>query len=132
MDQVHYPPETWEWSGKAGHLCVSEFCRYHLATKIGPWWVSTVGEWIPVSEIKSKGEQACKAEDIGFRRLFETMVFVAKECDCGQFNCDGYTMSSGTEVDMAPANTAREARKNHLDMCAKYSRIEEPTPEATE
>lgn len=37
--------EEWEWFGTAAHLIVGQDCRFHMATIIGPWLISTVGEW---------------------------------------------------------------------------------------
>jgi hypothetical protein len=39
--------EGWEWFGNAAHLIVSRDCRFHLATLVGPWLISTVGEYFP-------------------------------------------------------------------------------------
>jgi hypothetical protein len=54
--------------GTAGHLLVADRCRFHLHTHVGPWCVSTVGEWY----VKPTDSQP---EEIGYKRLYETMVF---------------------------------------------------------
>ncbi len=40
------PESKWEWFGNAGHFMCSQWCRFHLCTKVGPWLVSTVGEYV--------------------------------------------------------------------------------------
>lgn len=36
----------WKWYGQAAHLIVGQWCRFHMATEIGPWLVSTVGAYV--------------------------------------------------------------------------------------
>jgi hypothetical protein len=113
-DPVLYPKESWEWYGSPGHLCVGEWCHFHLCTKVGPWWISTIGGYVPPSY----------RPILGIEKQYEkmTMVFRAGTCDCDGVLCDGARMGSSTELEMLPANTAREARENHMAMCDAWSR----------
>ena len=40
-------PTDWEWFGLSGHFIYAYRCRFHLCTKVGPWLVSTVGQYVP-------------------------------------------------------------------------------------
>jgi hypothetical protein len=118
------PTSDWFWMGTPGHFCAADSCVYHMATKVGPWLVSTVGWYLPRHETNVR-----VPERIGADRLFETMVFDAEECSCGNEMCEGFRPGNLTEIDMLPANDARTARANHMKLCEKYSQIE---PEAGE
>lgn len=107
------PENKWKWFGSAGHLCVSEYCRFHLATQIGQYLVSTVGDYYP------HGKQSEKPETVGCGRTFETMVFKIDgpcECGCGmpkiipeELVCDGY-------------NDRASANKGHDFICHKVAK----------
>lgn len=128
MPKKLYPASTWKWYGNAGHLIVGNHCRFHLTTEIGPWLVSTVGEWIPLHEApNARKEQEYLDKhplgmEIGCDRLFETMVFRTqgrcrdKACGCGLPN-----IVPG-EVAFAPANDRKTATKNHMLLCEEYAR----------
>jgi hypothetical protein len=90
-----------------------------------------VGEYVHPRH--SKGNEADEfswlknnwpGEDIGCDRKYETMVFlagercVATDCGCGLPSIDG------SERDMLPANTAKEAAENHMVLCKKYAEIQ--------
>lgn len=111
------PRKFWEWYGNAGHLIVSEDCKFHLATKIGNVLVSTIGEYIP--------HYMTKPVWIGCDRLYETMVFPTMkercECGCGMFRVD---VSDG-ELDFDGYNDADSANKGHLEMCYKWAHKED-------
>lgn len=111
------PRAKWIWQGSPGHFIAAESCVFHLCTIVGPWIVSTVGEYHP----RGRGVEALgKPETIGFNRLYETMVFRAARCaDPG---CDAFHQESGTNEDFAPANTRAEATAAHMAMCTKWAR----------
>ena len=98
-----------------------------MATKVGPWLVSTVGEYIHPrnSGANERSEEEYlrdnpKGEEIGIGRHYETMVFKAGvECSCG---C-GLPTIDGSEQDFIGAETAKEAAEAHRKLCLKYSRI---------
>ena len=132
---------NWEWFGNAGHLICGSSCRFHLCTKVGKYLVSTVGEYFPgesAREIfaKSKGIELEGMGDereydflkkhgyveIGFKRLFETMVFKAgKPCEKESCNC-GLPKINGSNLDFEGYNTSGEATKGHYEMCRKWSK----------
>ena len=134
------PPSEWEWFGCPAHLIVSNDCRFHLATLVGKYIVSTVGEWLPDSEVREifaetkgitlqgRGDdrradymKRVGYKEIGLDRLYETMVFeagdrcAAPECNCGVPNI------SGSEVDFDAYNLAGDATRGHMAMCKKWA-----------
>ncbi|MGD0052596.1 MAG: hypothetical protein ABSD03_12405 [Vulcanimicrobiaceae bacterium] len=104
------PVSEWRWFGRAAHFICAGWCRFHLATEVGDFVVSTVGEYLPIDSVQTvfarvRGfpltlageareaefiEKNGGYEDIGLGRKFETGVFragepcTAKGCDCGQ------------------------------------------------
>lgn len=122
-------PETeWEWFGDAGHFVCSQWCRFHLCTKVGEWLVSTVGAYVHPRHGRGSEQQEAAwlktnwpGEDIGAGRKFETMVFRAgercagEECNCGMPEIDG------GDVDFRGYNTTHEAAVGHLALCRQYA-----------
>ena len=119
----------WEWFGTPGHFICAAWCRFHLCTKVGPWLVSTVGEYVHPRHSKGNEEDETEwltknwpGEDIGIGRKYETLVFRAgkrcklPECGCRQPAIDG------SEVDFAAYNKRGDAAKGHLRLCRKYAR----------
>jgi hypothetical protein len=107
------PRSSWKWYGNAGHLVVSEKCRFHLATTIGDLLVSTVGDYFP----DGNGSQT----EIGSNRMYETMVFSAKElCECG---C-GMPEIDGNELECVGYNDRAAANVGHMEMCLRAARGE--------
>lgn len=139
------PPGKWIWYGHAGHFICGRWCRFHLATKVGKYLVSTVGEYWPeraVREIHAQvhdpawliengqllGDEFDNAymkrfgyEEIGMDRKFETMVFVAgRPCRIPDCNCGLPTIYS-SEIDMQSYSIAGEAAAGHIDLCFKWA-----------
>ena len=137
---------NWIWMPHAAHLIVGQDCRFHLATYVGKWIVSTVGEYLPDSNVREvlaesrgldlqgRGDERRHDwmkkngyEEIGFNRKYETMVFKAQRRPKKELAKDGTTccpweQQSGTEVDMVGYNTPERAYLGHLKMCAKWAR----------
>jgi len=110
------PISEWQWFGNAGHLCVASKCRFHLCTKVGKYLVSTVGEYY------QKGEGG-QPTDIGYKRLFETMVFKAgKPCNADICGKCGIPEISGSEMDFVGYNKAGDAARGHMVKCRKWGR----------
>lgn len=144
----------WQWFGNAGHLIVGQWCRFHLCTLVGKHLISTVGEYWPERSVREihaevhdpawlaknksrRGDDFDFAymkrfgyETIGCDRKYETFVFLAgTPCEAKGCNC-GLPGISGDELDSLPANDARTATSNHMELCSKFSDsgIEEAWP----
>lgn len=130
--------DKWIWMPHAGHLIVGNYCRFHLSTYVGKYIVSTVGEYLPDSQVREimaetegivlEGEGDAREYDflkkkgyveIGSGRLYETMVFKAKKSD---HKCCPWEMESGSHVDMVGYNDPGLAMIGHLMACEKWSK----------
>jgi hypothetical protein len=122
------PKSKWLWFGTAAHFCCGRWCRFHLATKVGKYLISTMGEF--VSPRNSGGSEVTEGawlkenypgEDIGYGRKYETFVFrLGKEtCPCG---CGLPVLSKWSEIDSLGANDAKTATENHRKLCDKWSK----------
>lgn len=133
--------ENWTWLPRPAHFCCSDKCRFHLATEVGGYIVSTVGElffdsdvrrltasvkdkeWFAENE-KLKGDYFDIAymkrfgfEDIGTNRKYETMVFKSTKNYSGEFEI------VVTEcVDSKGYNDDKSAIKGHTELCLKWSK----------
>lgn len=115
------PADEWVWDGHAAHLIVGSRCQYHLATRIGDYVISTVGEYRPQKGTRPDGEglggkEYAEFESIGSGRLFETYVFHAAGEGFGE-------ISEFNEVDSLVANDHDTATRNHMTMCRKYAEL---------
>lgn len=135
--------ENWVWMPHAAHLIVGNDCRFILATYVGKYIVSTVGELWPdrvVREIHAKvhdsrwflenknlrGDNFNVAyfekfgfETIGVGRIYETMVFKAKK---STLKCCPYRIISGEDIDFGGYNKPEEASEGHMKLCRKWSK----------
>ncbi len=129
---MKYPKSEWKWFGNAAHFCLGQWCRFHLATQVGPWLISTVGELVPLSCSQGSEKKEHEwlnthplGEEIAYGRLFETMVFKAGE-PCNSEYCDcGIPEPSGHELARLPANSRKDAADNHMLLCMKWADKEE-------
>lgn len=125
----------WQWFGASGHLCVGQWCRFHLTTQVGKYLVSTVGAYVHPRH--SNGNEKAESEwlqknwpgeQIGLGRTFETMVFEAgapcvdEKCGCGMPSI------GGSELDSEGYNVAKDATGGHMRMCEKWSAISTNPP----
>jgi len=123
------PEKDWVWYGRPGHFICGEWCRFHMVTVVGKYLISTVGAYVPPSECggseRTESEWLKKnypGKEIGFGRKYETMVFEAgKPCDAPKCGC-GMPSISGSELDMEPANSDKEAREKHMELCNKWAK----------
>jgi hypothetical protein len=132
------PRENWIWMPNAGHLIAGRSCQYHLATYVNGFIISTVGEYWPDREIRRikcgddlqilhlRGEEFDRAymekygyEEVGNFRLYETMVFQAKACDCG---CESWVMKNSNQLDFKGYDKSGDATKGHYQMCEKWDK----------
>lgn len=126
-------PDQWEWFGNVGHFICGQWCRFHLTTKVGPWLVSTIGEY--VHPRRSMGSEQTEiewlrdnwpGEDIGYNRKYETMVFHAGDpCSAPGCNCGMPTISGDEEVSEG-CNDAKAATEGHMRFCRQFAGIPEP------
>lgn len=108
----------WTWDGHAAHLIVGSKCQFHLATRVGDFIVSTVGEYrqSPVPGIRPDGTgDYAEFTTIGVGRLFETFVFRASGDGFGE-------VDAWDEIDTEIANDHDTATANHMKMCRKWAR----------
>lgn len=97
--------------GMPGHFIGAPDCCFHLHTTVrGKFRVSTVGCYHPASE--REGRKVGPVREIGYQRLFETMVFKMRR---GAVDYAG--------IDMAGYNNERDAEAGHAAMVAKYARL---------
>ena len=135
--------ENWKWFGNAGHFICGDLCRFHLATQVGPWLVSTVGQMFPDEgtrevfatsrgvELSGRGDarkfdymQKIGYQEIGCGRTFETMVFRAGD-PCASEGCQcGLPNISGSELESDAYNDAGSATNGHMALCLKWADIE--------
>lgn len=119
----------WKWFGSPAHFICGRWCRFHLCTLVGPWLVSTVGEYIHPRHAQGSEQAESEylvehpfGEEIGCNRLFETMVFRAgapcteEGCQCGLPE-----LADAGELDSRGYNTRGDATKGHHAMCLKWA-----------
>ena len=119
--------ELWIWMPHPGHFICGSECRFRLNTCVGDFIVSTVGEYKPdpatLAVLKKAGDTYKHPQgwrEIGFNRLYETMVFVAESHD-DPIQCCPYRAAEWGEKDFAAYNTANDAMKGHMEMCEKWA-----------
>lgn len=146
--------DEWEWFGSPAHLIVGRDCRFHMATRVGAWLVSTVGEWLPDSAswdiyagrvggipagLRGDERRDWFLENVGFieigaGRKFETMVFRAGErCAIPECGCGGLPAAADwSELDSDGYNDAASASRGHYALCEKWARIDPEDAERVE
>jgi hypothetical protein len=137
------PREEWEWFGAAGHFICGSKCRFHMATAVGPYLVSTLGEYLPDSNVRDilaesrgivlegKGDyreaswmEQAGFEQIGAGRTYETMVFKATQrCDSPECGCGMPRPDDHMELDAQGYNHPGEATRGHYAMCEKWAEL---------
>jgi hypothetical protein len=105
------PKSEWKWYGYAGHFVGGKMCAYHLATRIGQFFVSTVGDYYP--DAKTRERLGADAES-----WFETFVF----------RCNGEDGYGNPNVDFQEIDSRRYAdslvaENGHYEFCEKYARL---------
>ncbi len=136
--------DKWIWMGHPAHFICSYDCRFFLATKVGKYIVSTVGEYFPDAPIREIFAESRKIkiegigdarrndymkkigfEELGPGRLYETMVFKAvkssKKGDRACASCP-FQMASGSDLDFTGYMTGKEAYEGHMKMCKKWAK----------
>lgn len=146
------PASEWRWFGHAGHFICARWCRFHLCTQVGDYLVSTIGElwterssreiharvhdpaWLAANQhLLGDAFDAAYMERFGFqevghRRLYETMVFRAgRPCSSRQCGCGLPELADPSELDFAGYLTAAAAARGHMALCEKWAA--QPAPE---
>lgn len=132
----------WIWMPHAGHFICGHDCRFRLNTYVNGYIVSTVGEYWPdrqirlikaqvrMIEIPGRGDEWDRNyfkklgyEQIGYDRLYETMVFKAKKAEhnlCCPFIADHDAESM---EQFGSYNTAEDAYKGHIEICEVMDKV---------
>ena len=134
--------EKWIWMPHPAHFICSDKCQFKLATYVGKYIVSTVGEYLPDSQVREieadvknirlEGKGDAREIDflnkigfveIGLDRLYETLVFRAKKRkDEKNRKCCPYEIIVERELDGNGYNTAADATKGHYALCEKWGK----------
>jgi len=126
------PENEWKWFGLAAHFICGRWCRFHMATQIGQFVVSSVGMYVhPRHSQGSERKEAewlrenPEGEDIGCDRKAETMVFRATDCIC-TCGC-GMPMLDFErgEITVRGYKTIADATKGHMEMCNEVAAWED-------
>lgn len=133
------PASEWVWLGHPAHFIGGFDCRFHMATKIGNYIVSTVGEYLPEHEIREMNAQLKGVkltgfgrdridnylvkigfEELGIGRKYETKVFNAQKSKSVK-SCCPWVIADGNELESGGYNEAADAIKGHMRMCEMVS-----------
>lgn len=101
------------------HLIIADSCRFRLDTYVNGYIISTKGEYIPKI---SDGEFKSQFQEVGYDRLYETMVFKAMKRKGKENQCCPWEIADHGELMMRPYNDAVSAFKGHYDICEEYSK----------
>ena len=106
-----------EWLGHKQHFICAHDCQFNLATIVGSYVVSTIGEYHPNS--KRRGDVLGDMQDIGWKRKYETMVFkiTSERQGCGCPVVDGPMSELATNG----YDEARDATLGHMAMIKQVS-----------
>ena len=134
--------KNWLWMGHAGHFCASSHCRFKLNTYVNGYIISTVGEYVPDSQIREiysktrnikiegSGDFAEADwlrkngfEDLGYKRTYETMVFKSIKNENLKYQCCPYEADVSRELELEGYNDAASATQGHYAMCNKYDAL---------
>lgn len=123
----------------AGHFICGHMCQFHRNTYVNGYIVSTVGEYTPHHVFKKRGGErvletrsdrdAFAFEELGYGRLYETMVFKAIRAPANERQCCPWRHESGENIDFEGYNDAALANAGHEEMVAKWADM---TPEKLE
>lgn len=103
----------WVWMPHPAHFIAARHCDFRLATYVGGYIVSTVGEM-------RRRDGAPGFEEVGDMRTYETMVFRA--VPSRHVCCPWEITDVGNPVDTDGYNDAGEATRGHMRLCEKWAR----------
>lgn len=106
--------KSWIWLPHPAHFVGAFRCDFRLATVVGDFIISTVGEY--------RFSADKKISKIGPDRFYETMVFFKKDynlenCGCYKFEIDGDC------IELDGYDKCDEAMSGHNKICRKYSML---------
>ncbi len=133
--------DKWVWMPHPAHFICARDCKFHLATVVGDYIVSTVGEMVPDAPIREifaetrgkslvgRGDarladymEKIGYEDIGYQRKYETMVFKASAREPNpETDCCPYVIDASEELAMRGYNDAASAYRGHLALCDEWA-----------
>lgn len=102
----------WKWYGYAGHFIGGKSCSYHLATRIGDYLVSTVGDYHTAD---GKRNLLGAADD----SWFETMVFPC----AGEESTGDAIILNWDSIDGERYAESLLAEQGHYRYCKKYAAL---------
>lgn len=105
----------WVWMGHGTHFVGRSKCGLRLATYVGSYIVSTVGEYAP-GEVWIELNGCGPGDDPMF---YETLVWEAVEAPDDR-TCCPYRIE-GNEIERMYYETASEATAGHMAFCEKWS-----------
>ncbi len=135
--------DKWIWMGHPAHFICARDCKFFMATRVGKYIVSSVGEYFPDAPVReifaqSRGitltgmgdaRQYDYMKKVGYEELhsggylYETYVFKAiKNKAKGGCEACPYIIESGSNVDSMCFKTRGEAFKGHYKMCDKWAK----------
>lgn len=133
--------DKWVWMGHPAHFICAQDCKFFMATKVGKYIISTVGEMFPDAPIREIFAQSRKVklegmgdarkadymkkigfEEIGYGRKYETMVFLAVKGRKNQCGGCPFVIESGANLDQYGYNTSQDAFKGHYKACSKWAK----------
>lgn len=154
-EKLLIPESEWKWFGNAAHFICARNCRFHIATQVGEFIVSTVGELLfdessrestaTIRGVTLEGRGDARLadymrkigyEDIGCDRKFETMAFPAGgpcvDPYCGEGGC-GLPPIAGSEIAFDAYNDRKAATEGHMAICRRIAagKIAEEAADAT-
>jgi hypothetical protein len=131
--------DKWIWMPHPAHFICGSQCKFHLATYVGKYIVSTVGEYLPDYEVREifakcrgvmlegRGDERTNDymrkigfEDIGVNRKYETMVFKAKKNLDKHYKCCPWQLSDFSCLEMEGYNDPGKASEGHYKLCEKW------------
>lgn len=103
--------KDWKWYGYAGHFIGGKSCAYHLATRIGDYLISTVGDYRP------RGQDHAEPIGAGEDALFETMVFPC----AGEEETGDPIVTDWGSIDGERYAKSIDAERGHYRYCHMYA-----------
>lgn len=139
---------NWVFMGHPAHFIGAKDCKFFIATNVGDYIVSTIGEWFPDREIrrsdlqwimKTGSQQEIKLakriydlqgidfdneyyDAYGLREIGHNRTYETLVFESmPAYNCCPYVPKTFEEKDFIGSNSAKEATKNHYYLCNRYS-----------